>query len=421
MPRRQYDYSNGPDRVQQHSIAKHRILQSYMAAYYQTLVGDRPRDEFKLTVVDGFAGAGEYVHEDTDVLIEGSPLILLQAAKEAEFRINQKRTKPVRLDISHFFIEVDRDGFGLLKQSLEKRGYGPEFNKSIFLRQSKFEQELPGILEFIQKKSPRNGRSIFVLDQYGYNQVPVPQMRQILSALPTAEIILTFAVDSLLNYANDTNLGNALEKIQLPDIFGGRSISEIKDSDRHWRLFVQSCLYRNIVEGSGARYYTPFFIRNKEGHGDYWLLHLSQHHRARDVMTEVHWQNSNYFIHYGGAGLDMFQMNGYDPVYDDVFRGQNTLDFGFDKSARDMSHSVMLDQVARLIREHDQGITFGQLYANHCNQTPATERIFGEVLAKLVAHREIQITSKNGNNRTAAASIVASDHLHIPPQHSFLF
>jgi hypothetical protein len=40
---------------------------------------------------------------------------------------------------------------------------------------------------------------------------------------------------------------------------------------------------------------------------------MSQHHRARDVMTEVHWANNNYFIHYGGAGLDMFQMVGYDP------------------------------------------------------------------------------------------------------------
>ena len=33
-------------------------------------------------------------------------------------------------------------------------------------------------------------------------------------------------------------------------------------------------------------------------------------------MTEVHWANNNYFIHYGGAGLDMFQMVGYDPVHD---------------------------------------------------------------------------------------------------------
>ncbi|GLS05388.1 hypothetical protein GCM10007860_25400 [Chitiniphilus shinanonensis] len=421
MSRRQYNYSNGPDKIQQHSIAKHRILQSYMAAYYQTLVGERARNEFRLTVVDGFAGAGEYIHQDTEALVEGSPLILLQAASEAEFLVNRKREKPVRFDVSHFFIEKNRDGFGLLKQSLEKRGYGREFDKSIFLRRNKFERELPGILEFIKRKSPRNGRAIFVLDQYGYNEVPVPQMRQIMQLLPTAEIILTFAVDSLLNYANDKNLENALEKIQMPDIFGGRTFEEIKSSEPHWRLFVQSCLYHRLVEGSGARYYTPFFIRNKDGHGDYWLLHLSHHPRARDVMTEVHWQNSNYFIHYGGAGLDMFQMNGYDPVYDDAFRGQNTLPYGFDDSAKAMSQSVMLEQIARLVRKYDQGITFGQLFSDHCNQTPATARIFGEVVAELAAQREIGISSITGGRRTAAASIVASDRIYLLPQRSFVF
>ena len=85
---------------------------------------------------------------------------------------------------------------------------------------------------------------------------------------------------------------------------------------------------------NGARHFTPFFIRNRGGHGDYWLIHMSQHHRARDVMTEVHWANNNYFIHYGGAGLDMFQMVGYDPVHDASYLQQSPLGFEFDDVAQ---------------------------------------------------------------------------------------
>ena len=77
-----------------------------------------------------------------------------------------------------------------------------------------------------------------------------------------------------------------------------------------------------------------FFIRNSGGHGDYWLIHMSQHHKARDVMTEVHWKYRNNFIHYGGSGLDMFNLVGYDPNSDENFHGQSALGFEFDDTAK---------------------------------------------------------------------------------------
>lgn len=54
------------DFIQQHSIAKHRILQSYLAAYFKTLVSSPNQDLLRLkALVDGFAGGGLYVHNDT--------------------------------------------------------------------------------------------------------------------------------------------------------------------------------------------------------------------------------------------------------------------------------------------------------------------------------------------------------------------
>lgn len=40
-------------------------------------------------------------------------------------------------------------------------------------------------------------------------------------------------------------------------------------------------------------------------------------------MTTVHWQKYNHFIHYGGAGPDMFRTLGYAARDDRSFTGKN--------------------------------------------------------------------------------------------------
>ncbi|WP_217424541.1 three-Cys-motif partner protein TcmP [Nitrogeniibacter mangrovi] len=402
-------------------MAKHRILKSYMAAYYQTLVGGQPRDEFKLTLVDGFAGGGVYTHADTGKLAYGSPIILLEAEKEAEFFINQGRSKPVRLDIGYFFIESRRNPFLLLKRTLQEKGYGARFGSSIQILKRSFEEIADDIIKKIQKKSPRNGRSIFILDQFGYSAVPTSLIRKILYTLPGAEIILTFAVDSFLNFANDKNFTTSLKKIEIPNILAGRSLREIKASDTQWRLFIQSTLYKELVRQCGAKHYTPFFVRNKQGHGDYWLIHLSQHFRARDVMTEVHWQNQNYFIHYGGAGLNMFDMLGYDPQHDSGLKRQSELGFEFDDVAKESSIEALMAQVPKVIYSHDEGVNYGVLYATTCNESPASSNIYQEAIIKLAQHRVIEIVGTDGKPRRPSKQIGLSDQIIAPSQRPLFF
>ncbi len=417
----QFTWKNGPEVIPQHSIAKHRILQSYLAAYFQTLVGGQPRDEFKLTLVDGFAGGGLYYHEDTGELVEGSPFIFLRASKEADFYINRGRTKPVRLDISHFFVEAGRDAYKHLEKVLREAGYGSRLGTDIHLRHGKFELQANSIIEYIKKKSPRNGRSIFALDQFGYRAVPTSLIKRILDTLPGAEIILTFAVDSFLNYANEETFAARLQQLQLPDLLAGRTLREIKQSEKDWRLFIQSTLYASLVQQCGAKHYTPFFIRNTQGHGDYWLIHLSQHHRARDVMTDVHWKNQNYFIHYGGAGLNMFNMLGYDPKFDSLHRGQSELGFEFDPLAREASIRALSEQIPKLVYAHEEGISYGVLYATTCNSSPASAEIYQEALERLAAASIVEIIGEDGIKRRAAKQIKASDQIIAPAQSRLFF
>ena len=411
-----YTWKNGPEAIQQHSIAKHQILRTYLARYFQTLVGARRRAEFKLTLVDGFAGGGEYYHADTKEPILGSPYICLEAERLAAYEINQNRTNPVKIDVTHIFVEAEKPAFKFLDASLRKNGYSSQIGQSIQLRHGKFEDHVDSIIEFIRKKSKINGRSIFILDQFGYKDVSAKIMHKILNSLKTSEIILTFGVDSLLNFANEKNLESAFKHLNVPNVFENQPFAEIKQSPRNWRLFVQSTLYQALMGACQAKHYTPFFIRNAQGYGDYWLVHLSQHHRARSVMTDVHWANQNSFIHYGGAGLDMFNMLGYDPNFDNDFLGQNLLDFEFDQLSEEASIAKMMDQIPRIITSTPNGTTFRELYEQTCNQTPASFAIYQKCLGQLVAHREILIFSEDNIARTKAHKIELDDHISRNPQ-----
>lgn len=420
MTRRHYDWRHGPADIEQHSIAKHNVLRAYLARYFETLAPSPHQDMMKLTLVDGFAGGGQYIHKDSRALVLGSPFVCLEAVRDAEASLNVDRRKPFKLDVEHFFVEKQPDACRFLEQTLRDQGYGDRLNRNVFVRQALFQDEAEGIVRSIRARSPRAGRAIFVLDQYGYSQVPGPLIKSIFRDLPGAEIVLTFGIDSFLNYANDGATTEAtLRELGLGDLFGNRSIEQIRGSERHWRLFIQAVLYRGLIERCGAKHYTPFFIRSPQGHGDYWLIHMSQHPRARDVMTEVHWKNHNHFIHYGGAGLDMFQMMGYDPESDLCHTGQSRLGFEFDDVARRQSIAALREQFPR--RLHQAPATFTELYESTCNSTPASQQLYREALGQLVQERELIIVGAEGEVRRSPNTIRGTDIVKPPPQRTLSF
>jgi three-Cys-motif partner protein len=407
--------------VKQHSVAKHDVLRAYLVEYIQTLVVSPAQEELRVTLVDGFAGGGIYRHEATQEVVLGSPLVMLEAAKEAEFLINQGRQRPLKMNIDYFFVEVKKDAFDLLSKTLGAHGYTGRVGNDIKLFNSKFDVVAPSISEFIGKKSPRSGRSIFFLDQYGYSDVPTSLIRSILQGHPSSEVILTFNVDAFINYASDQPAtSNLLQKIGIPDILRGRTIDDIKSKESDFRLFIQSVLYRDLVEACGARYYTLFFIRTS-GHGDYWLVHLSQHPRARDVMTRIHWKKNNNFIHYGGAGIDMFHALGYSSDRDDNYKGQSDLGFCFDDVAGNASTKALMQQLPHIIYAHQDGISFGELFATTCNTSPADSLKYKEALAQLVGQKDIEIISPDGSRRLKASTIGDKDQLVPSRQTSFGF
>lgn len=401
-----------------HSEVKHSLLRDYLVDYFLTLVASPRQDKIQLTVVDGFCGGGRYINE-TGQEVPGSPLVILKAIEEAKIRVmqEQQRRKDIAFDVKLICIDKDKSAVSHLRYILEQEGYGPHLTTgAVELLVGDFATRSDAVIAEVQRRSPRSGRSLFVLDQYGYNQIPLPVLQKIFLNLRQAEVVLTFNIDALLNYLSPNNLARFEQQTGM---FSAVSAADIDKHQRSpgWRMRVQAELYQRLTQGSGATFFTPFFIRPDKGHGDFWLLHLSKHWKARDVMASAHWRHHNHFVHYGAAGFDMFS-TGYAARIDDEERAQAA--FEFDDAASQASRSAMLGQIPSALSASPHGIRFKDFFVDRVNSTPVTEAMFEQAVLALVREREIEVVGDNGSLRHVRTALQADHVLRLPQQRSLI-
>lgn len=416
-----YDWTWGGSlpELLRHSAVKHALLRQYLVDYFLTLVSSPHQDKIQLTVVDGFCGGGRYVNEAA-VTVPGSPIVILEAVKEAEARVQleQKRRKPIHFDVKLICIDQSAPALEHLRRVLEDEGYGAKLKDgSITLLQGDFGERAEAVIAEAKRRSPRAGRAIFVLDQYGYDAVPLATLQSIFASLDHPEVILTFNVDALINFLCEKNAADFERKT---GITGALPADQIDRELRrpNWRVELQAGLYQRITAGSGAGYFTPFFVRPERGHGDFWLLHLSQHWKARDVMAQAHWRHQNHFVHYGAAGFDMLS-TGYVARIDDSEQPQ--IGFHFDDVAAVSSVDEMLRQIPVALAQTREGITFADFFRRRVNTTPATEKMVEQTLLRLVREREVEVLGMDGSSRNVRTAIKGEHILRLTRQRPLVF
>lgn len=410
---RHYEWKIGkrPPFLGEHSVAKHEIFERYVDIYVERLTRTPSQTMLNLTIVDGFSGGGLYRLGSKEV--DGSPLRLLNAVEAADAALKAARSKGFAVRADFFFIDENAQHIAFLNDVLVKRGYGPRLNQDIFVRCAAFEDACPDIVAHIRRKGTAH-RSLFFLDQYGWSDVRLATVRAILGALKNPEILVTFAVDALIDFLSEkTTETQALLNVDLTreDV---RELMDLKNNEG-WRYLIQNGLYRHVQARTGARFYTPFFIHSIEAHRSYWLLHLSNHRQARDEMGKLHWRLKNRFQHHGGSG---FHALGFDPSCD---LRQGLLTFMFDDDAMRRSEAAVLDQLPRMIHAASRdgtGLAVETLFAGNCNETPVTSDILSRQLTILRNEGELLIRNQDGSLKPRAKTISWSDRLILPRERS---
>lgn len=395
-----------PPSIEPHSKAKLEVLRSYLRAYFDRLNINPVREEFKLDLIDGFAGGGTFLDGTTEV--SGTPLVMLEETEKAGVRLNEKRAKQLHIDCRFYFVDKEKAHTDHLRKVLGERGYHADDDR-IVIRNGLFQSEVEGIIASVRQRQPRSGRAIFLLDQTGFSQVELSLVSQIFGELPAAEVILTFAADALVNHLAETpQIAKMAALLQLTD-------SQIYDLIRQrdgdgGRALVQRTLRNHARIVTGATYDTPFFIRPRQSRRALWFLHLSRHPTARDVMIQRHWDIQNTFEHYGRGD---FGMLGWDAL-----RDSETLPlFQFGELDEQQMRTELLDSLPRelfgLVSEHP--VTMDALRHMLANRTAARFSDLDQVIVRLVQEREFEILNPEGKVRSRSVRRLApTDRVALP-------
>ena len=236
---------------------------------------------------------------------------------------------------------------------------------------------------------------------------------RILSKLPGAEVILTFAADVLINFLNerpqftqavaplDLTESQIHEMIQLRNGDGGKALA-------------QRVLRNHIRNTTGATYDTPFYIRPKGSRRALWFLHLSRHPTARDVMIQCHWDSSNTFVHYGSGGLDML-------AWDALNTGTLPL-FNFEKLDAEQMEKQLLDSMPAELDAlaTENPITVDTMRHMLANKTPARFSDLDKVILTLFQEREFDIRTPEGKERSRSLQRLSpTDLIAVPTTRQF--
>ena len=399
--------SDPPPTIEQHSKAKLTVLRSYLHDYFDRLGTIPSRDEFRLDLIDGFAGGGTFL--DRGEILSGTPLIMLEETRAAQDRLNQNRTKLLRFDCKFHFVDINPNHTAHLRRVLDERGYQVD-GEEIVVHTGAFEDVADSIIADISHRQPRAGRSIFLLDQTGFSQVELALVSRILGRLPTAEVIMTFAADILTNFpAERPEIVRAVSPLGWTDS-DIRDFIQLRNGDGG-RALVQRALRDRIRNATGATYDTPFFIRPHQSRRALWFLHLSRHPTARDVMIQCHWKNFNTFEHYGSGN---FGMLGWDAL-SNYAEALPLFNFG-DLDAEQLRQQLLASMPTELYAlASDTPITVETMRNMLANSTAARFSDLDKTVLELAREREFDILNSNGRLRSRKLTrLEPTDRIAIP-------
>jgi len=403
-----------PPKIDSHSIIKHRIVNDYLRNYIKTLMAQPQIPRLKMTIIDGFAGGGHYL-SDGDRYLEGSPLIMMKAIKDARQFLNIDREKERILDVDFYFNDLDISCIEYLRELIVLYAGGDEIEQSDLLRVNYSAENFTLFATRLINKfvaDNQMGRYIFVLDQYNYMDVPFNIIKQIFKFLPKSEVILTFNVGALTTFLSDCpSSRKPLQEIGLDKYLPWDVLQSLREQDKkQWRTLIQTCLAQGMREESQVAYMTPFFVRpNNSSPWDYWLVHLSNHYRAHDVMKKLHWLHGNKFGHQLSPGYFTYGYSAKDGL---LVSGSSLFEF----NNREQCVEGIAEHIDKTLFELRGPVTIGKLLQNNIVNSAGDESHFQDSFQLLHQEKQIVVMSANGKKRRVSKRYRPDDIVRSTPR-----
>lgn len=392
--------------LKEHSKKKHQVLRKYICEYLRIRCQTPQQSRFRLAVVDGFAGGGAYQGGEP-----GSPLIFLELLQRQTNEINVERAAngmaQIQFECLLVLNDLDKDAINILKSNVaplvEACNAKDQLTIQVEIMNEEFEVAFPKIKALLaSRKIARN--VFFNLDQCGNSRVTRDTIVDILTTYQSAEVLLTFAAQSMFTYLsrnkpealNKTLKQHGIEQTQIKDI------SEVA-SKREWRAAIERLVFESYR--SCSPYVSPFAINNPEG-WFYWLLHFANEPKARQVYNDLLHENAGAQGHFGRSGLNML-------AYDPRFEGS---DYLFADADRQRAREELYEDIPKVVSEFGDAITIGDFIRNVSNETPAHSM---DLKQMMIENTDLTVRTENGGERRRPNGIRPTDTLILNPQRSF--
>jgi len=361
--------------------------------------------KFKIAIVDGLAGGGSYKCGTS-----GSPLVFLEELSRfiEETTLWRKDQNLPELEIECLFIVNDtspeaRERLYPLLTSWELQNAGQSrLSVSIIRMEKAFSEAYPEIKARIQ--TDRHSNVLFNLDPCGYTQVGFEIIQDIMCSFKSPEVFYTFMIGALFNYASWKNPQKTQNLIRdfgvQQEVFFEDQSFRTKDE---WLGAVERILHTELR--TVANFVSPFAINQERNQGyNYWLLHFSKSHRAREVYNDVLHQNAGGQAHFGKSGLKMLEYTANET-------GVRKFDFGAD--FRTESKFALHTDLPAIIHEFGDVIPIELLKASIYNDTAVHPE---ELSAVMIENQDIEVLTPAGSKRRVATAIKDTDLVRVTTQ-----
>lgn len=250
--------------LEPHSVGKHNLLRAYLPLWL-TILGAWHGD---LVLYDGFAGPGEYKDGE-----EGSPIIMLHAAKDYVSRRQKARVHCV-------FVDNERERVDHLERLVDGVDRPDEVDVNVL--HGEFASEVSNTLRSIARRQNEGGAipSFFMIDPFGLKGVPFSAFRGLL-ALEKSECLFTFMWDAILRHSEHPSFEEYMIGLFEDSEWHGLSGEALKE-------YAYSRFSR-LLRDAGAKYVLVFNLW-KEGRHIYSLFFATKGIKGCDIMKQAIWK-----------------------------------------------------------------------------------------------------------------------------------
>ena len=247
-----------------HTAAKHRILRSYLDAWFPILLSNNGR----IVYLDGFSGPGLYTGGEP-----GSPIIALQSALAHRAKLTG--------EVVFFFIEPDPGRADHLEGEISKLNLPSNFHVAV--ERGEFATRFGETLTAIDKGGLKLAPTFALIDPFGFSGVPYGLIKRLLSHAKT-EVLITFMVDSINRWL--THSDEAITS-HIAETFGTNEAISIALGPN--RIYTLKELYFRQLKKI-AKFVRYFEMSDRDNRVVYYLFFASNNSLGHIRMKEAMWR-----------------------------------------------------------------------------------------------------------------------------------